>query len=193
MLPNLHENHLKAILVCKFFLSHTESDMLKAIETPLGNSNFSREEWNAIRWLAYDRNVVIKRADERSCVVIWDRNHYVKEAGMQLKNHNIYKSLKFKDKILIELVEKSNQFSKSLKAGGIISEEEPQDFTYKYQKASSRGKMYFLSKIHRMLFDVSGKSLISNCGTPTENALEFLNHYFKRVMQKVYQRCMGFS
>ena len=74
----------------------------------------------------YDRNIVIKRDDKGSCVVIWDRNDYIKEAEIQLSNQNVYKSVEFKDKILTELVEKSNHFFKSLKARGIILEKELQ-------------------------------------------------------------------
>ena len=62
------------------FLWPVESDLFKAIERPLGYSNLSKEEWDTIRSLADDRNIVIKRADKGSCVVIWDRNDYVKEA-----------------------------------------------------------------------------------------------------------------
>ena len=65
-----------------------------------------------------------KRADKGSFVVIWDRNDYIKEAEIQLSNQKVYKSVEFKDKILTELVEKSNQISKSLKASGRISEKE---------------------------------------------------------------------
>ena len=92
------------------FLSQVESDLFKTIERPLGYSNLSKEEWDAIRSLADDRNIVIKRADKRSCVVIWDRNGYIKEAEIQLSNKNVYKSIEFKDKILTELVEKKQSF-----------------------------------------------------------------------------------
>ena len=61
-----------------------------------------------------------KRADKGSCVVIWDRNDYVKEAEIQLSNQNVEK-----------LVEKNNHVFKSLKVRGIISEKELQHFTYK--------------------------------------------------------------
>ena len=43
--------------------------------------------------------------------------------------------------------------------------------------------MYFLSKIHERLFDVSGRPVISNCGTPTVNASEF-EHHLKPVLQE---------
>ena len=36
---------------------------------------------------------MIKRADKGSCVVIWDRNDYVKEAEIQLSNQNVYKNV----------------------------------------------------------------------------------------------------
>ena len=166
------------------FLSQVESDLFKAIERPIGYSNLSKEEWDAIRPLADDRNIVIKRADKGSCVVIWDRNDYVKEAEIQLSNQNVYKSVEFKDKILSELVEKSNHFFKSLKARGIISEKELQHFTYKYKKTTSLGKMYLLPKIHKRLYDVPGRPVISNCGTPTEKLSDFLDHYLKPVMQE---------
>ena len=93
------------ILIWKF-LSQVESDL----KTPR-NPNLSREKCDTVRSLADDRNIVIKRADRGSCVVIWDRNDHVKEAEIQLSNQNVYKSVEFKDKILTELVEKSNHFS----------------------------------------------------------------------------------
>ena len=45
--------------------------------------------------------------------------------------------------------------------------------------------MYLLPKIHKRLFDVPGRPVISNCGTPTEKVSEFLDHHLKPVMQEV--------
>ena len=165
-------------------MSQVESDIFKAIGRPLGYSNLSREEWYAIRSLADDRNIVIKRTDKGSSVVIWDRNDYVKEVEIQLSNQNVYRSVEFKGKILMELVEKSNHFFKSLKTSSIILGKELQYFTYKYKKATSLGKMYLLPKIHQRLFDVPGWPVISNPDTPTEKVSEFLDHHLKPVMQE---------
>ena len=71
------------------FLSQVESDLCKAIERPLGYSNMSKEEWDAIRSLTDNRNIVIKRADKEFCVVMWDRSDFVKEAEIQLSDQNI--------------------------------------------------------------------------------------------------------
>ena len=52
------------------FLSQIENELFKTVETPLSYSNLSKEEWEAVRTLADDRNIVIKKADKDSCVVI---------------------------------------------------------------------------------------------------------------------------
>ena len=128
---------------------------------------------------------MIKRADKGSCVVIWDKSDYVKEAEIELSNQNVYKSVEFKDKILTELVEKSNHFFKSLKTSSKISEKELQYFTYKYKKITSLGgKVYLLPIIHKRLFDVPWRPVISNCGTPIEKVSKFLDHHLKPVMQE---------
>ena len=57
-------------------------------------------------------------------------------------------------------------------------------FTFEYKKAYNLGKFYLLPKIHKRLFNVPGRPVISNCGTPTEKISEFLDHHLKPVMQK---------
>ena len=43
--------------------------------------------------------------------------------------------------------------------------------------------MYLLPKIRKRLSNVSGRPIISNCGTPTGKVLEFLDFRPKPVMQ----------
>ena len=57
------------------------------------------------------------------------------------------------------------------------------DFLYDYKSAITLGKLYFLPKIHKKLFKVPGRPVISNCGTPTENVSEFLQDHLKPFMQ----------
>ena len=46
------------------------------------------------------------------------------------------------------------------------------------------GKLYLLPKILKRLFEVPGRLVILNCGTPTENVFEFLDSELKSVMQE---------
>ena len=165
------------------FLSKIEEELFKIIETPLNYSNLTKEEWQAVRSLADDRSIVIKKADKGSSIVIWDRVDYLKEANKQLSDKNVYKEVEFKEKMLTELVETSNTFFKNLKSRGCISEKDLKYFSYEFKKTSNLGKLYLLPKIHKRLSDVPGRPVISNCGTPTERISEFLDLHLKPIMR----------
>ena len=65
----------------------------------------------------------------------------------------------------------------------MISEKERKYFSYNFKKASCLGKMYLLPKIHKRLHHVLVRHVISNCGTPTENHPEFMDHHLQPTMK----------
>ena len=67
-----------------------------------------KKEWRALRSLADDRSIVIKKADKASSVEVWDRIDYMKDAKKQLSDENVLKTVEFKEKILTDLVETSS-------------------------------------------------------------------------------------
>ena len=71
------------------FLSQVESELFIETQDSLRYSNLSQEEWRAVRSLADDRSIVIKKADKGSCVVVWDRWDYIKEAEKQLGDSTV--------------------------------------------------------------------------------------------------------
>ena len=95
----------------------------------------------------------------------------------------MYQKVNFKEKLLYELVDESNSFSKEVKKIGCISDKTLKYFTYEFKKATNLGKFYLLPKIHKRLENVPGRPIISNCGAPIENASEFLDFYLKNIMQ----------
>ena len=130
-----------------------------------------------------DRSIVIKKADKGSCVVVWDRWDYVKEAEKQLGDSTVCEEINYNKKILSHLVYSSNKYFKKLNSSGHISYKEIKCFTYECKKACNLGKMYLLPKIHKRLSNVPGRPVISNFGTPTEKVSEFLYHHLKPIMQ----------
>ena len=135
---------------------------------------------------AEDRYIFIKKSGEGLCLVVWDRLDYLSEAEKQLVDKNVYKGISFSDKILCHLVETSNKMYLNIKRKGSISEKEMKYFLHDYKNASNLGKLYFPPKIHKRLFDVPGRPVISNCGTPTEKTSEFLDYHLKPVMQSIW-------
>ena len=66
------------VYVCMYVCIYTMNDTLSA------PSDVFKEEWEAIRELADDRNIVIEQPDKGSCVVVWCTEDYIKEANKQL-------------------------------------------------------------------------------------------------------------
>ena len=96
----------------------------------------------------------------------------------------MYRDVNFKSKILQHLAATSNDIFKKLKGKGKITEKELEYFIINHKKATNLEKMYLLPKIHKRLYGVQGKPVISNCRTPTEKVFEFLDNQLKSVMQE---------
>ena len=126
-------------------------------------SNLSREEWNAIRSLADDRSIIIKKADKGLYIVIWSRNDYLMEAEKQLSDKKVYREVSNSENVLTKLAEMSNKMFSNLEKRGHITEKQLKYFSYEYRKATNFDELYFLPKIYKRLHNVPGYPVISNC------------------------------
>ena len=167
----------------EIFLSELENKIFSVLLSTPRDYNLSKEEWLAMRGLAEGRNIIIKPSDKGSCAVLWDREDYLAEAEKQLQDVEIYEDTDFKESDLVKLVEKSHTIFQSLRKKNLITEKELKYFCYQYKKSTNFGKMNFLPKIHKRLDNVLGRPVISNCGTPTEKASEFLDHHLQPIMK----------
>ena len=62
------------------------------------------------------------------------------------------------------------------------------NFIITHKKATNLGKMYLLTKNHKRLFNVPGRPVISNYGSPTEKVSEFLVSRLKDIMQESWSK-----
>ena len=67
--------------------------------------------------------------------------------------------------------------------GGFITDKELKYFSFDHKRVCNLIKLYFLPKIHKRLFNIPGRPVISNCGTPTEKASEFLDSHLKTIVR----------
>ena len=104
----------------------------------------SKLEWEAIRSLAGDKSIGIKKADKGSCVVFWDRLDYLMEAEEPLKDRKVYQEIRFTENILTDSVKKSNTMLKYLRRKDVILEKELKYFFFECNNA----------KIHERLKNV---------------------------------------
>lgn len=85
-----------------------------------------------------------------------------------LVNQIPIRRLTFGDNELVKLLDDSDEMFKRLFSKKCISKEECKYFSCSFKKPLNLGKLYFLSKIDKKLYDVLDRPVISNCGTPTE-------------------------
>ena len=72
-------------------------------------------------------------------MVVWKRNDYIKEAEKQLGDKSMYQKLNFKEKLLRDLVDKSNSSFKGIKRMGCIFDRILKYFTNEFKKATNLG------------------------------------------------------
>jgi hypothetical protein len=155
---------------------------LQCVPQKLWQHNLSKTEWLALKTLTEDNSIIIKPADKGSCVVVWDRDV------------NVYTKMeRFSEESVMSLTEESNNMFHKLYNQGCISKNEFKYFSYDFKNSCALWRLYLLPKIHKRLRNVPGRPVISNCGTPTERASEFLDHHLKPNMKagKSYIRDTG--
>ena len=113
---------------------------------------------------------------------MWDRSDYLAEGRKQLEDKNSYEETDFSEKDLSNFVWKSNDLFRELYSRKHITERQLKYFSYGFN-SSNLGKTYLLPKIHKQLYSVPGRAVISDCGTPTEKVSEFVDHILKPVMR----------
>ena len=127
--PSLGHSNFEA------FLSQLEKEVFTVSQKPLRYLNLSKEEWQTVRSLSTDRNIVIKKADKGSGVVIWDCLDYIMESEKQLYDKTIYADDTFNKNIIPNLTGKSNKISGNLKRIGYINEKQLKYFRFKFKKS----------------------------------------------------------
>ena len=165
------------------FLSLVWTDISKIQAKGKNYPNLTEGEREALKILSKDTSIVIKQADKGSVVVVWGRNDYLAEAKNHLSNTLVYKEVKMEADTLHKLSQRSNGFFKELHNKNLISKKVLNYMLFPVKNAAKLSKMYFLAKIHKRLYNVPGRPVISNCGGATEKVSEFLEHHLKPIMQ----------
>ena len=129
--------------------------------------------------LKNDTTIVIKGADKGSAVVVWDREDYIKEAENQLGDTNIYDEVPNDAKPLMNII--LNTLENIRKRGDICTD----TLNHFIIKDAKSARFYFLPKIHKRLYNVPGRPVISNCGYYTENISSFLDFHLQPIAKKV--------
>ena len=163
----------------EIYLSSLEEKLMN-IEIPQNKyNNLTREERSALYNLKNDKNIAIKSADKGSAVAVWDRDDYIKEAEKQLGDKEIYEEVCNDPEPLISTIHNAIE---KIQLRGDLSADTIKYFMVKDPKFAH---FYLLPKIHKRLYDVPGRPVISNCSYYTENISSFLDFHLQPLAREV--------
>ena len=138
--------------------------------------HLSNEEFEALKTLSGNCNLVIQKADKGNSVVIVEKDIYVRHMETILSDLNKFEKVSIKKGILnfsINYEKNINNYLKTLEKSGSLSTE-----LYKKIKAvgSRPGILYGLCKVHKTINEVcpSFRPILSAIGTPSYKLAKFL-------------------
>ena len=155
--------HIYSILIDRI-LSHS-SDLSR-------NRNMTSAQYKPMTRLKENENIVIKKADNSSSIVIQNKIDYTKEGLRQLGDTKFYKKIA-KD-ITLENKKKVQELVDELFLHKEISEK-----CYKFlSRGGTRTSVfYMLPKIHQNVLPPPGRPTVSSVNCPTEKISMMLDRY----------------
>ena len=139
--------------------------------------NLTKEERENLELLRKNGNIVIKKADKGSSIVVMNKSDYVKEAQRQLSDPKFYKEIP--NDLTTEHQLQINTLIEKLSANNSISEPISLCLKNTNPKTSS---LYLLPKIHKIKQRgefPAGRPIISANGSPTERISAFVDENIK--------------
>ena len=177
--PKSKFNLSKTHAAIELYLSHIELKLLSCTEIKHSYYNLNRTERQAMYGLKNDQSIVIKEADKGSAVVIWDKKNHLMEAEKQLSCKESYEKVSSDPSFLINTIH--DTLEKIRKRGDISTN----ILDYFNAENPKFGRFYSLPKIHKRMYYIPGRPVISNCGIYTENISAFLDHQLKSIANPI--------
>jgi len=154
-----------------------EHKLNEYVPTSPPNQNLTPEEHQALQELKQNHNIVIKRADKGSAVVIQNRADYITEGLRQLNDPKFY------IEVPNDLTKDHNQEVSKL----ITKLQDDQEISDKcaaflYTAQPRTPQFYMLPKIHKNKTPVPGRPIISANNSPTEKISQLVDHFLQPIV-----------
>ena len=155
---------------------------IKTLTIQKEDKNLSKNEFQAINNLKRNSEIVIKKADKGSAVVIMDKCNYVSEGLRQLNNPSHYRQIS--TPLYLDNAKKISKIVENLHDSGHLSTKEFK-FLIPPHKPRQR-RFYMLPKIHKdnNLWPIPGvmppgRPIVSDCNSESEKIAMYIDSYIK--------------
>ena len=170
--------------------------------------HLSNEEFEALKNLSANCNLIIQKADKGNSVVLVEKDVYIRHIEKILDDATKFEKVEIKKGILnfsVNLERRINDYLKGLEKSGSLTTDQ-----YKKIKAigSRPGILYGLCKVHKAIIDVCPplRPILSAIGTPSYKLAKFsvpklssirFNEFTVKdsftLLKKLYIRMVNFS
>lgn len=133
--------------------------------------NLTRAERTALNSLMKDPELVIKKADKGSGIVLEDRSRYIRDGEQHLADTAVYE--KINNDPSESLREAIAILIRQIHDKGIV-DSITRDYLTGTTSVPRTQQLYFLKKIHKN--PISVRPIVSGCDGPTERISEFIDH-----------------
>jgi hypothetical protein len=141
-------------------------------------NNLKKVEIEAMKELAEEDSIVIKPADKGGCIVIQNKEDYIREGMRQLNNKDHYRKLATDP--TIQFNNDINKIISEANRNNVIDARTKRNLTTKFPRTSN---FYMLPKIHKK--DNPGRPIINSIGSPTEKISAYIDNTLKPLARKV--------
>ena len=133
----------------------------------------------SLQYIARTRNLIIRKADKGSVIVVEDIDDYVKNGRQHLADNSVY--LRVEGDISQALASSIKLKLKALRNAGLLNNEQ---FKICMPARQARiGRLYFLKKVHKIPYSI--RPIVSSCGSVTENISEFVDYCLQGQVKKM--------
>ena len=137
------------------------------------------DERCALPEIKSELGIYVREADKGSAVVVIDREHYIDEGYRQLNDTNVYERV---DATTIGDVENEiKRLADDLHKDDIINDDM---YQHAVREDTHPARFYLLPKVHKKV-KVSGRPLISACGSATDVMSEIVDHFLQRFLLNI--------
>ena len=140
--------------------------------------NLSSKEYTALKSLKGRTDIIIKKADKGSCIVIEDAIDYINNGEQHLKDERTYTHLT--EDPTETIADHITRHLDEMAEAGYISRQTVE--AIKPSQEPRTQAMYFLKKMHKTPPGI--RPIVSGCNGPTESISRFVDYLLQPIAQR---------
>ena len=142
--------------------------------------NLTKEERSAKHSLFENKNIIIKKADKGSAVVVQNKTDYLKEGLRQLYDRNFYRLQE--DNLTPH---HNNIIRRQVEHMVETKEITPKTAEYLFIDNPKTSNFYLLPKIHKNTIPPPGRPIVSANSCPSERISQFVDHFIQPLVKEL--------